>query len=320
MAVDTSTATKPRATMLGRVGLGGTVLSGVALAVPLVYTAYAAITGGVTLTTADAITNLFTMGIILTGVAGVLGVLALALHVPGMLAAPRRGFVSGGASVALLALSAAFLFAGIMPRANAITHLNNDVVPFATTMRDSCKVPLNAVTADLAKARDDAQANLTSDATFAVAMQADALKLTADANALMAGVAKLNAAVVPDPKYQQLKDDCIAAAKGQAAFLTNHDAPNAIALPAPYNAIQAKVSVVELVGLGAQIASGKGPVTLPTGTIEGLLYGALDQIVTLTSASEAGKKLAAEGDALTRDIEATLTDNLAPFKSGIAVK
>lgn len=320
MTVESTPATKTSTGLLGRAGLVGTVLSGVALVVPLASIVFAAVTGSVTLATADDITALFTRGIIITGAAAALGLVALGLNTPGALADPRRGLVTTGASAGLLVVSAALLFAVVVPRASAVSHLNSDIVPFAIAMRDDCKTPLNAITPDLAKARDDAQANLTSDSGFAVAMQADAQVLSTDLSALSTALTPLKAATVPDPKYQQLKDDCVAGVTGEIGFLSNPNDPNAIPLPPPYNAFQPKVSAIQLIQLSGQIAAGKGPIQEPSGTIEPLVHFALDQIVTTMNNSPAGRKLRAEGDSLTQDIKDTLTNNLAPFKSSVPVQ
>ncbi len=318
MAVQTATTTKTTALLLGRVGLGGTVLSGVTAAVPLGYTLFAALTGSVTLSTSDDITSLFTRGIILTAAAGGLGVLGLALNVPSLLGTPRRGLATSGVSIALVLVTALFLFVGVLPRASAVQHLNDKVVPFAKSMRDNCKVPLDAVTTDLAKARDDAKVNLTDDTAFAKAMQADASALNTDAQRLSTGQDALRAAAVPDSKYQQLKDDCVAAVTGEIGFLLDSGNASAIVLPAPFSI---KVSAIELLQLGGLAAAGGIPtVKLPPGSVEPLMVGVLGRIVDAVGSSPAAKKLTAEGDALTKDIKATLTNNLAPYKNGVPVQ
>jgi len=318
MAVQTATKTTTTAVLLGRVGLGGTVLSGVTAAVPLGYTLFAALTGSVTISTTNDVTSLFTRGINLTGAAAGLGVLGLALNVPGLLGAPRRGLATSGVSTALVLITALFLFVGVLPRASAMQHLNDKVVPFALNMRDNCKAPLDAVTAVLTKARDDAKANLTNDAAFAKAMQADADALNTDAQRLFTSQDALRAAAVPDSKYQQLKDDCIAAVSGESGFLLDSNNASAISLPAPFNI---KVSAVQLLQDGALVAAGGIPsISLPPGSVEPLMVLALSNIVDQLGNSPAAKKLTAEGDELTKDIKDTLTNNLAPFKNGVPVK
>jgi hypothetical protein len=318
MAVQTATTSTTTAVLLGRVGLGGTVLSGVTAAVPLGYTLFAALTGSVTISTTNDVTSLFTRGIILTGAAAGLGVLGLALHVPGLLGAPRRGLATSGVSTALVLITALFLFVGVLPRASAMQHLNDKVVPFALNMRDNCKAPLDAVTAVLTKARDDAKANLTNDAAFAKAMQADADALNTDAQRLFTSQDALRAAAVPDSKYQQLKDDCIAAVSGESGFLLDSNNASAISLPAPFNI---KVSAVQLLQDGALVAAGGIPsITLPPGSVEPLMVIALSNIVDQLGTSPAAKKLTAEGDELTKDIKDTLNSNLTPFKNGVPVQ
>lgn len=313
-------AIQTRSSLLSRTGLGGAALSGVALAVPLLYALYAAITGGVTLSSNDDITSLFTTGIIITSVASVLALIATGLGLPGAMAAPRRGLATTGTAAGLLVVSALLLFAVLLPRAGAMQNLNDHVAPFAKTVRDTCRSGLNAVTADLTTARDHAKAFATNDVAFAGYMLNDALALNTDQKNLALGIAKLNAVDAPD-KYQQLKKDCLASMGGQLLFLNSAAAPNAIALPAPYNALAPKVSAIQLLQLGAQVASGKSPVgQLPAGTIQPIMAGALTQIVDAINNSESGKKLKAEGDALTQDIKDTLNNNLAPFKSGIVVQ
>jgi hypothetical protein len=316
MGVETATTTKTTAVLLGRVGLGGTVLSGVTAAVPLGYTLFAVLTGSVTISTTDDVTNLFTRGIILTAAAAGLGVLGLGLNVPGLLGAPRRGIATSGVSAALVLITALFLFVGVLPRASAVQHLNDQVAPFARSMRDNCKAPLDAVTADLTKARDDARANLTSDAAFAKAMQTDADALTTDAQHLATSQDALRAAKVPDAKYQQLKDDCIAAVIGENSFLLDSNGASAIALPAPFNI---KVSAVQLLQDGALAAAGTIPgLTLQPGSIEPLMVLALNNIVAQINSG--GQKLTDEGNVLTQDIKDTLTNNLAPFKNGVSIQ
>ncbi len=188
MAVETQTTAKPKTSMIQRVGLVGTIAAGVAFAIPVLYTLYAQLTSNVSLATADQVTNLFKYGILLCIVSLALGVVALALGASGLLIArlraPRRGLVQTAVSALLLILTAVFLFAMTLPRASAIQTLNDKVVPFAYSMRDNCRTPLNAVTPDLAKARDDATLHLTDDAGFATAMQADVAKLNTDVQAL----------------------------------------------------------------------------------------------------------------------------------------
>jgi hypothetical protein len=320
MAVETQTAAKTQTSVLQRVGLIGTITAGVVFAIPVLYTLYAQLTGNVSLSSADQITNLFKYGILLCIVALVLGVIALVLGASGLLRAPRRGIVQTAVSVLLLILTAVFLFAMVLPRASAVQTLNDKVVPFALSMRDNCRTTLNAVTPDLAKARDDATQHLTDDAGFAIAMQADAAKLTADVQALRTSLPKLQAATVPLTRFQQLKDDCVTGAQGEADFLANSKGANAIPLPAPYNAIQATISPIDLIQLSAAEATGTGPVKLPPNTIEGLVSVALAQVITLSSNSPFSQKLTGEGDDLTQYISDTLTNNLAPFKSTIPVQ
>ena len=318
MAVETTT--KAKSSILSRAGLAGTILTGIAFAVPVLYTLYAQLTGNVSVSSADQITTLFRNGILLCIAALVLGVIALALTAPGLLRAPRTGMIQAGASVVLLILTAAFLFAMVLPRANAIQTLNDKVVPFAFSMRDNCRTPLNAVTPDLAKARDDATHNLTNDAAFATAMQADLVKLQTDVQALDASVAPLQAATVPLARFQSLKDDCITGVNGEIDFLTNSSGKNAIPLPAPYNALQATIAPLALIQVGIAEAMGTGPVKLAPGTIEPLVSVALAQVITLSGASTFGQHLTAEGNDLTQYISDTLTNNLAPVKSTIAIQ
>lgn len=319
MAVETETTTKAKTSLLGRGGLVATILTGVAFAIPVLYTLYAQFTGNVSLSSADQVTALFRNGILLCIAALVLGVVALALSAPGLLRAPRQGIVQAAVAVVLLILTAAFLLAMVLPRANAIQTLNDKVVPFAFSMRDHCQTPLGAVTPDLAKARDDATRYLTDDAGFATAMQADVAKLQADVQTLNANVAPLQATTVPLDQFKSLKADCVTALGGEVDFLTNSQGTNAIPLPAPYNAIQATIAPIPLIQVGIAEATGTGPVTLPPGTIEPLISEALAQVITLSSVSPFGQHLTAEGDDLTQYISDTLTNNLAPFKSTIAV-
>jgi hypothetical protein len=320
MAVETQTTAKPKTSIIQRAGLIGTIAAGVFFAIPVLYTLYAQLTGNVSLSNADQVTNLFKYGIILSIVSLVLGVVALALGASGLLRAPRTGLIQAAVSALLLILTAAFLFAMVLPRASAIQTLNDKVVPFAYSMRDNCRTPLNRVTPDLAKARDDATLHLTDDAGFVTAMQADLAKLNADVQALRTALPPLQATAVPLTRFQQLKDDCVTGVQGEIDFLTNSKGANAIPLPAPYNAIQATISPIDLIQVSMAEASGTGPVTLQPHTIEGLVSGALSQVITLSSNSPFSQKLTGEGADLTQYISDTLTNNLAPFQSTIPVQ
>ncbi len=79
--------------------------------------------------------------------------------------------------------------------------------------------------------------------------------------------------------------------QGEIDFLTNSKGSNAIPLPAPYNAIQATISPIDLIQLGVAEATGTGPVKLPPNSIEGLVSVALAQVITLSSNSPFSQKL-----------------------------
>jgi hypothetical protein len=311
MSTATTTAAGTKTSVLDRVALIGTVLGVIVLAVPLAYTGYAALTGNVTLESTDDISNLLRNGLIATVVALVLGLLAFVF---GLLGAIRRKGVGRVVTtvIALLVLagSAVFLLLGVLPRASAMQTVRDKTAPFATTMRDTCKTPLNQTQKDLFTALVHTTNSLTDDKGFATFMQADAAALDNDATTLNNSLAKLNSTTVPDAKYQPLLDDCKASVKATHDFLKDPTSANAIPLPPPFNALAPKIDGVDLLTNSAALATGQTPLgKLPAGTVEPLVQQALSQAV-----STSNPKLTAEGDQLTQDLKDTLTNTMSPFK------
>jgi hypothetical protein len=306
----TSTATK---SAVGRVGLGFTIASVVVLAVVLVKILFAAIAGNVTLNSADDVTRLFTLGIILTGVAGVLGLVATIVHGMGL----GKGFTTGkgvntGISVVVLLASAALLFTTLLPRANAVQNLNNKVVPFGYSMRDNCQTPLDNSQNDIKQDKTDADNHATDDPGFAAAMGADITKIQADSSALNSALNKLNSTTAPDSKYQALLDGCVKDVKSEIALINDS---SSIPFPAAVVAIVhiQSVSVKELLTDGAAVASGQITLTgVPAHSAQMLVSQVLAQVVS----QNGDPQLTAEGNQLRDDINATLKNNLAPFKAG----
>ncbi len=304
-AVDTETNTTTRGKTLAKIGLVTTILAVIVAAIPLGYTLYAKATGGVELTSLDQVKSLATNGTILTIAAAAIGLISLVICIFAVVLAPRAARIVS-AVVSALVLIAMLLF-GVLylqPRINDLNTLNNSVDPFATSIRDNCGNPLNQTTDDLRDALNQTQA-APDDATFAAAMQRVIPKLQTDAATLATASNKLQNLSVPDPKYQQLYNDCVSSVKDEIGFLTNGAA---ITLPAPYNKIVPSVSGIDLLKDSAALATGQVPaLKVPSGTIEPLVAYALQQAVFAKS------NLGAEGAALQSDIRARLTKDCSPF-------
>src|SRR6185437_8572608 len=110
---------------------------------------------------------LLTGAVVVGIVAFALAVIATLLNLPGLFSDPRQGVITLIGSVLLLLLSAGFLFGMALPRASAVQNLNDKVIPFAQTMRDNCKAPLNQTTEDLTTILNYANATKTSDKGYA---------------------------------------------------------------------------------------------------------------------------------------------------------
>lgn len=311
MSTATTTVAGTKTSALDRVALIGTVLAVIALAVPLAYTGYAALTGNVTLETTSDISNLLRNGLIVTVVALVLGLLAFVFGLLGAIRGKGAGrIVTTVIALLVLAGSAVFLLLGVLPRASAMQTVQDKTAPFAATMRDNCRTPLNQTQKDLFAALVHTTNTLADDKGFATFMQADAAALDADATALNNSLTKLNSTTVPDAKYQPLLDDCKASVKATHDFLKDPTSANAIPLPAPFNALAPKIDGVDLLSSAAAAATGQTPLgKLPAGTVQPLVQQALTQAVATTN-----PKLTAEGDQLTQDLKDTLTNTMAPFK------
>lgn len=304
-AVDTETKTETRGKTLATVGWVTTILAVIVAAIPLGYTLYAKATGAVTLTSLDQVKSFATDGTILIIAAGAIGLISFIICLFAVRLALRVMRIVA-AVVSLLVLVAVVLF-GVLylqPRISDLNTLNNQIDPFATSIRDNCGNPLNQTTNDLSDALNQTQA-APDDATFAAAMQREIPKLQADAANLATASNKLQNLSVPDPKYQQLYNDCVSSVKDENAFLTNSAT---ITLPAPYNKVVPSVSGIDLLKDSALLASGQVPtLKLPAGTIEPLVAYALQQAVFAKS------NLGAEGAALQSDIRARLTKDCSPF-------
>jgi hypothetical protein len=322
---DVSTATKTKTSTLSRVGTVLTIVSLVALAVPLLYLLYAAINGNVTLNSSDAVTNLFTYAIILTAAAGVLGLVAAVIHGTGL----RRGFTTGtgaqvGASVVLLIAAAIFLFTTLLPRASAVQHLNDKIAPFALNLQANCQKPLDQVQHDIAVATYDAHVAFDgaqgpagvppADPTYITNMGNDITNMQKDESALKTALSKLNRLAVPDPKYQALLNGCAKDVQSEITLLTDS---NAIQLPAQAVAVIhiSSLSLLTLLQDSVQVINGSLPVSIPHPLVYQLVSGVLDAI----EAQSSDPQLTAEGDQLAADINDTLKKNLAPFVPGPAL-
>lgn len=309
MSAATAEATKTKTSA----GLFVTILGLLVLIIPWLCVLYAQLTGNVTLTTSDAVSLLVNVAVIVTGVALGLGLIATLLNILALMDTPRRGIVSIIFSLLTLIAAAVLLLTIVLPRASSVKHLHDDVIPFARGVSSYCKTPLDNTTNDFNTALSDAQSNVSNDSGFAQAMTADATKLQSDEAALIQAVNNLSELRVPDAKYQSLLDDCIQTEESEIDFLSDSSGPNAIPLPAPFNAQIPSVSGIGLLDVSALVASGQSPLgTLPSGTVEPLVVEALKLIVNTTN-----PQLTAEGQALAQDITDTLNTNLTPFKVAV---
>lgn len=317
MATATTEATTVKATALDRAGAAVAVLSVIALAVPIIYTVYAA-NGNVTLKTSDDIQSLFTNGIIVTLAAAALGLIGAALTVPGLLKGARVGrIVTTLVSLIVLVASLVGLLVVIAPRASAVSDLKTKIQPFGQTLQQSCQTPLNNLSghendifvhALQAKISGDA----AGDALLVQTLQADLANLQQDATDLKAGSDKLSKLTAPSGPayYAELLTHCQQDVAGQADFLTNDTGANAVTLPAPFSAIAPKAGLITLVKGSALVASGTSPLGhLPPGTVETVLAAAMQRVI----AGSKDQVATDDGNKLQADIAKTLTDNLSPI-------
>lgn len=309
-----ATTTKPSVSTAERTGTIMAILGLLAFAVP----AGALLVGSnFTIATNDQAKSVITYGILLTGAGIFFGLVSVILSLPKMIQSAGAGRIfSAILGILVLVTSSIFMITTALPRVNALNHLNNAIVPFAKTVQANCKTVIDNTTATLTQARDDSQSNMTSDSGFVTAMTADVAILQQRDSALKSGLSVLQTLTAPDSKYNALLTDCISTVRAEEDFLSNASGPNAIPLPAPYNALVAKVSGIQLLQDAALVVSGKGPIPAPAiGTLQTLLVGALNQVIAVTN-----PKLTAEGDQLQSDIQNSLNTNLAPFKVTIPVK
>src|SRR6516225_9566341 len=191
--------------LVSRLGLIAAVLALIALLVPVIALLLGAV-GAVQMNTSDDITSLLTNAVIVGIIALALAVVATLLNLPGLFSEPRQGLVTLIGSVLLLLLSAGFLFGMVLPRASAVQNLHDNIIPFAQTMSDSCKAPLNDTIEDLTTVRNFADSMKTSDAGYAGGVGTYISILHSDDAKLVDGIQAVQEATVPDPKYQDLKD------------------------------------------------------------------------------------------------------------------
>lgn len=220
-----------------------------------------------------------------------------------------------GVSVLVLLVSVVFLFTTLLPRANAIQNLNNNVVPFAMSLEHNCENPLNQAQADIKTAYNDSVTYAKDDQTFTTKMGTDGQTLQTDSATLSNSASQLSLLTAPDPKYQALLTGCRTDVKNEIALLNSSSA-----LPFP-PAVVAIVHIqsVSLLGLlqdAAQVASGQVKINAPAGSAEALVASVLQQVVSQNS----DPTLTQEGNQLRADINSTLKDNLAPFIAGPSLR
>ncbi len=318
---------------MNRVGTGGTVLSAVALAVPLGYTAYASATT-VTLNSADGVKNTLTAGIIFTGAAALIALIATALNVPGLMKSPSAGRVaSTGVSALVLIGAALFLVLNLLPRVAPLNNLSNNLQPFGDALTKDCSTPLSQLTRDEHAIYLDAAVNNTGnadgDAGFVKALSVDIPKIQADASAISNGINDLNLVTVPDAKYQDLVNRCIADMKADIDFLSNDTGSSAIPVPPPFDVVQKTVSFETLLNDAAGILSGAVAIpgvplaAIPNGTfqtfVSAVLVGnpALGVPVAGSVLCAKDPKLTADGNQLYNDAVSILKTNTAPFQPDV---
>src|SRR5689334_1425593 len=219
--------------LVSRIGFGAAILALIAFLIPVV-ALLLGVVGAVQMNTSSDITNLLTNAVIVGIIAFALAVIATLLNLPGLFSDPRQGVVTLIGSVLLLLLSAGFLFGLVLPRASAAQNLHDNIIPFAQTMQKSCKAPLNYTIEDLTTIRNFADSMKTSDAGYAGGVGTYISIVHSDDAKLVDGIQAVQAATVPDPKYQTLKDECLKSLKGLEGFLAN---PAANPVVPPFDAL-----------------------------------------------------------------------------------
>jgi hypothetical protein len=311
--------------LMSRLGLYAFVLAVIAFLIPVVYLLLGA--GGlVQMNTSDDIKRLLTGAVIVGIIAFVLAVLATLLNLPGLFADPRNSLGALIGSVLLLLLSAGFLFGMVLPRAAAVQNLNDNIIPFAQTMNTSCKAPLNAAIEDMRTVRSVAIANNTNDAGYAGGVGTYINVLRIDDGKLADGIGAVQQVKVPDPKYQDLKDQCLLSLRSLLGFLDQNGAvpiPAALGtLLAPLapalgsSALVANGAIASVSGFGllnlSVLVAGSG--AAPKGTAQAAVTAAMNAVIGSTN-----QKLQDDGDALVKDIKDGLDNNLAPFQVNVPV-
>jgi hypothetical protein len=220
---------KPEISAIERIGAPVTVVGAVAIAAPLLTLAVAALTGKITLSTSDQINFWVTTAAIVTIGAAVLSLIAVGLHLPALIRAPRGGRIAWTtvSGVALVA-SVLFLLLTVLPRANNLTHLNNVIEPFGKAIQSDCQTPLNNETSRYKQVEADANAFPTQPnastilldlSNLSASMNKDAGLFQQDLTAIQADLPKVQALSLPDGKYGDLKDGCIRDIQGTIGFL-----------------------------------------------------------------------------------------------------
>lgn len=316
---------KSNSLLLSRLGMGAAILAAIALLIPVVAWLLGAV-GAVQMNSKNDISGLLTGAVIVGIIAFALAVVATLLNLPGLFSEPRQGLVTLIGSALLLLLSAGFLFGMALPRAAAVQNLNDNVIPFAQTMRDSCKAPLNATIEDMRTLRSVAIANNTSDAGYAGGVATYIATLRTDDARLADGIAAVNQVKVPDAKYQDLKDQCLLSLKSLESFLVRS---GAVPIPAALGTLLAPLApalgtsavvtdgvIVSVSGFGllnlSVLVAGSG--AAPKGTAQATVTTAMNTVIGSTN-----QKLQDDGDALVKDIKDGLDNNLAPFQVNVPV-
>jgi multisubunit Na+/H+ antiporter MnhG subunit len=311
--------------LMSRLGLYAAVLALIAFLIPVVALLLGAI-GVVQMNTSDDIKSLLSNAVIVGIIALVLAVVATLLNLPGLFSEPRQGVITLIGSVLLLLLSAGFLFGLVLPRASAVQNINDNIVPYAQAMRDNCKAPLNTTIEDLRTIRSVSVANNTNDAGYAGTVGTYIAVLKQDDGRLADGVGGVLQTKVPDPKYQDLKDQCLQSLRGLQGFL---DKPSAVPIPAALGTLLAPLApalgtsavvtngaIASVSGFGllnlSVLVAGSG--VAPAGTAQTAVTAAMNTVIGSTN-----QRLTDDGDALVKDIKDGLDNNLAPFQVNVPV-
>jgi hypothetical protein len=311
--------------LVSRIGFGAAILALIAFLIPVVALLLGVI-GVVQMNTKSDIESLLTNAVIVGIIAFALAVIATLLNLPGLFSDPRQGVVTLIGSALLLLLSAGFLFGMALPRASAAQNLNDNVIPFAQMINESCATPLNDTIEDLTTVRNYADTQKASDAGYASGVGTYINILHSDDAKLVDGIQAVSAATVPDSKYQDLKDQCLLSLRGMQSFL---DANGKIQVPAALAPLLARVGPAlggDALIVGGNVASVSGFGLLkastlvaasgaaPTGTAQALVSQALTTVI-----NSKNDQLTKDGDQIVKDIKDGLTNNVAPFKMNVPV-